>query len=100
MNLQEREEKQREIFERMITLSNAKGHDYGEIEDSLYNLRMFGVYGIVVRLHDKMCRLKSLMQNGSYAVKGETIEDTFIDIANYCMLALILAEEESLPDTP
>ena len=94
MDLKEREMRQRQIFENeMLKLSSKKGHDYGESKDALYNLRMFGVHGVIVRMGDKFCRLKSFTENDKFEVQDESLRDTFIDMANYAMLALIMMDE-------
>lgn len=66
----------------------SKRHDYGP-----GNLSEFGEYGILVRVSDKFYRLKNLITLGNNRVpKHETIEDTWLDLANYSVLALILRE--------
>lgn len=60
-----------------------KNKDYGNsFED-------FGLIGILVRINDKINRIKSLHENNSIEVKDEKIEDTLNDLYNYCILGLI-----------
>lgn len=47
--------------------------------------------GLSVRLHDKVARLNHLLSNGKEP-KNETIEDTFIDILNYALIALLVLD--------
>lgn len=42
--------------------------------------------GFLVRLNDKFARLRSFVKIGTLKVKDESIEDTLIDMANYCIL--------------
>lgn len=89
-----------ELFDRMraiqaadVELCEAKNHDYGASEDPLYNLRPFGLMGVVVRLSDKMARLVQYTKKGSFAVRGEGVRDTLRDIRNYCLLAEVMLDE-------
>lgn len=47
--------------------------------------------GLLVRLHDKMARLKNLTENNK-TPNNESIEDTFIDIINYATIALLVIQ--------
>lgn len=62
-----------------------KNHDYG---DSFEKVRCKYPKAIMVRLLDKMHRLEVLLDNEA-RVKGENIDDTLIDLANYCILELV-----------
>lgn len=42
--------------------------------------------GMLVRLTDKMSRLSSFVEAGSFQVKDESLEDTCVDIINYAIL--------------
>jgi len=59
-----------------------KRHDYGKA-----NIEKHGEFGILVRLDDKLARLNHL-RNGSPA--NEPVEDTWLDIVGYGVLALLL----------
>lgn len=67
-----------------------KSNDYGN-SDALANLRASEAInvdprlGIVIRLQDKLARLANHAQRRRFAV-DETVEDTLLDIANYCAL--------------
>ena len=64
----------------------SKQYDYGHD-----NILAFKEQGLVVRLWDKINRLKNLFWNNSEP-KNESIEDTFTDIAGYAIIGLMLAE--------
>jgi len=64
----------------------AKQHDYGHD-----NILVFKEQGLVVRLWDKISRLKNLLWK-NVEPKNESIEDTFTDIAGYAIIGLMLAE--------
>lgn len=63
-----------------------KNHDYG---DSFAKLRNEIPNAILVRIYDKYSRLKTLMQGAEQKVNDESIDDTLMDLANYCILELI-----------
>lgn len=78
-----------------LGLMRRKGHDYSGDEDALANLKIFGFFGVVVRLSDKMMRLIQFVKTGKQAVRDESIIDTLRDIRNYCYLAEVLFELEN-----
>jgi len=65
------------------------GGDMSKEEDRHYSL-----LGIQIRLTDKTNRLKQLLRNGKNYVEGESIEDTFIDIANYGVIAMLVGRKQ------
>lgn len=81
----------KEITNKMLEIYEAKNHDYG---DSVHDTYVdFGLVSFLVRMQDKMNRLKKL-SNNSAKVLDEKIEDTLIDLANYSILALIELEKD------
>jgi hypothetical protein len=80
--------------ERMMTITKAKNADYtGTSQDPFANFASSEVVagvtteqGFLVRMGDKMARLKSFAQKGTLEVKDESFEDTCFDLANYCLL--------------
>ena len=74
--------------------------DYGSDADPFNNVRAsqdFGIppwIGAMVRLNDKVTRLKSLAQNGR--LHNETAADSFLDIAVYALIAWCLYEEAEI----
>ena len=71
-----------------------KNRDYGAERDFFKNFRRHGLYGITVRLSDKLARLDNFIETGVFAVKDEKIEDTVKDIINYAVLFHSLLEDE------
>lgn len=74
-----------------LALSNAllmdrKQQDYGP-----KNISSFGTFGVMVRMNDKMERLKTLFGTGKRkAAKNESIQDSLRDISNYAIIALLI----------
>lgn len=89
-------------------LLKSKGNDYSghiakETQDTLFNLRVAAILGIVpnevdsvlVRLSDKFMRLISLTRPGmEQQVTDESLEDTIVDIWNYSLYALAFLKEQ------
>lgn len=74
-----------------------KNHDYG---DSFAKTRSIIPQAILVRLHDKLNRLTTLLTGEDAKVKDESIEDTLLDLANYALMELTerIYERQSIPD--
>ncbi len=64
-----------------------KQQDYGP-----YNIAKFGEVGIIVRLSDKLERMKHLMKTGMQP-NNESLVDTIIDIANYCVILQLVLND-------
>ena len=56
--------------------------------------KQFSLTGLCIRLTDKISRLKNLLINGRSFVVGEGMEDTFIDIANYGIIGLLVGRNK------
>jgi len=56
--------------------------------------KQFSLTGLCIRLTDKISRLKNLLINGKAFVEGEGIQDTFIDIANYGIIGLLVGRNK------
>ena len=65
----------------------ALGGNLESHEDQKYALQ-----GIQIRLNDKINRLKNLLKNGKSYVEDESLEDTFIDIANYGIIGILIGK--------
>ena len=79
---------------RMVEITKAKNADYtGTVDNPFANFTSVEVEGIcsteqgfLVRMKDKFARIKSFVQKGVLEVKDESVEDTLLDLANYCIL--------------
>ena len=82
--------KHRAICEELNSTYEAKNHDYGDsfhrsyIEDGLLMAK--------IRIGDKYSRFKSLLK-ADQKVKDESIRDTLMDMANYCIMTVMELEE-------
>jgi hypothetical protein len=71
-----------------ISLLDRKQRDYGS-----ENISAFGEYGCLVRATDKLARLRNLLTNVS-GPKNEAIEDSWLDLSNYCLIAVLNRRNE------
>lgn len=75
----------RELTNKAADTYERKNADYG---DSFAKTRELIPNAILVRLHDKLNRVTSLMLSGDQKVSDESIEDTLLDLANYALMEL------------
>lgn len=85
----------KEITDSMAKTYEAKNHDYGNSFDQ--SLNEFGLVASVVRLGDKMNRIKSLIKKEAQ-VKNESIEDTLLDMANYAIMTVLWMNNKKSQD--
>jgi hypothetical protein len=79
------------ICQKLTELYINKNRDYG---DSFGNgFKEYGMLMPVIRLEDKLNRVKSLIKNEA-AVKDESLIDTLMDLANYSIMTIIELEGE------
>lgn len=68
-------------------LYRRKNADYGDA------WQLCGIVGIFVRLLDKLQRANHLVLRGRVEVESETLRDTLLDAANYCLLGIMLNKD-------
>lgn len=78
---------------RMFEITKAKNSDYAGDGDPFRNFRMteyFGFatneQGFMTRMTDKFSRISTFVSRGFLKVKDESVEDTLLDLAIYCIL--------------
>lgn len=74
-------------------LLKQKNNDYSSEDDPLLNFRRHGLFGMLVRMDDKLARLGNFSKKGVFSVVTETVYDTLIDIINYAVLFAFWIEE-------
>lgn len=67
-----------------VRLLASKQHDYGH-----ENILKHGEHGVLVRLWDKIARLRNLLERGTEA-KHESLLDTWADLVGYCVIGVML----------
>lgn len=73
-----------EIMLDLVKLIDKKQLDYGP-----GNISAFGELGLLVRCNDKIERMKNLHSKG-LSPKNESMDDSWRDLANYAVIALIV----------
>lgn len=81
-----------QVCNRLNQIYESKNHDYG---DSFAKLRGELPNSILVRIYDKYSRLKTLLEGAEQKVKDESIDDTLMDLANYCIMELVERKMEN-----
>lgn len=96
----------KQCCEKMVKITEAKNHDYaGGGDDAFKNFRQIAsligdqdgnqrgtgpvdiiAVGFLTRMSDKFSRIGSFVSEGNLLVKNESVEDTLMDLANYCIL--------------
>ena len=86
------------VLEEVKQLHLKKSLDYGADEDALMNIRYSADIinvepwaGAILRISDKMHRLRSFFRRG--VVEFDGIEDTLLDMCSYSAIALVMYRE-------
>lgn len=82
-----REQLHRETLDGIHETYLAKNADYGN--SFTESINEFGLVAAVVRISDKMNRLKSFAKKKDMRVKDESVRDTLLDMANYCIMTAV-----------
>ena len=89
-----------ELIDEMKQLHSDKNHDYAG-DDPLSNLKACERVGIRpsvgcwIRIQDKISRNETFLNKGEFKV-NESRKDTLLDMATYCLLNIVLLEEEEV----
>lgn len=98
-----------ELTAKALAIVEAKNHDYRGGQGDLFanfrgsvSLGIPPVVGVMLRMQDKMMRIKTFVERGTLAVKAESAEDAVIDLINYSvimggLLAEMRAAQPALP---
>lgn len=85
-------EKHEELLNYIHNMYITKNHDYGDSVHDTY--KKYGLTSFLVRMEDKLNRVRTLNKNGDIQVLTEKIEDTLLDLANYAILAVLELKSE------
>lgn len=94
-----------EFTDMMKAVTVAKNSDYtGSTDDPFANFKNVEVLGIcstsqgfATRMMDKISRIASFIKKGTLEVKDESVKDTLMDLANYCILFAGYLESKKVP---
>lgn len=77
-----------EISQEQLYTYRKKNADYGNAFEKSMNED--GLLVAKIRIGDKIRRINSLIKNnGEWQVKDERLEDTYLDLANYCVMTIL-----------
>ena len=80
----------KQITDEMVKLYEKKSSDYGNSTHDTY--MKYGAAAYLVRMEDKINRVRSLTQNNNQKAEDEKIHDSLVDLANYSILMLLELE--------
>lgn len=94
-----RVERHNEICNQLNKIYEQKNHDYGNSFGETFE--KLGIISAVTRISDKYNRICSLATKSAEErkVKDESIKDTLLDLANYCIMTVIEIENEKEKET-
>ena len=87
-----REKEFKAITEKMASVFIAKNKDYGNSFEK--SIDEEGYVAFQVRAMDKMNRFKSVLLNKKQEVNDESVKDTLLDLANYCIMCSMKISED------
>ena len=86
-------DKMKNLTNEILKIYREKNADYGDSFSKSY--KEFGIISPVVRMSDKMERIKQLSKGEDIKVKDESLRDTAIDLANYALMLVIEMDVEN-----
>lgn len=88
----------KEVQAESYKIVEPKNLDYAGGDDAFRNLRRHGLYGVLVRMDDKISRLNSFVERGSLHVKSESARETALDLQNYANIFVQMLDELTTDD--
>lgn len=85
------EEDVRITYDELMSILLAKHKDYGP--KNIADAPGGALNGLRVRIHDKIARINNLLDKGREP-KYESLEDSFKDLANYAIIALLVLRDK------
>lgn len=83
----------KEIAKNLTLLYAKKNQDYGDSFGK--SVKRYGIIAALTRMSDKFNRLENLILNKDYNVKDESLSDTLLDLAAYCIMTKISLDDLS-----
>ena len=81
-----------QTFQELVDLLLSKHKDYGP--KNISEAPGGAINGLRVRMHDKLARINNLYEymedTGGFQPQHESLEDSFKDLANYAIIALLV----------
>ena len=81
-----------EDVDKLAEVLKSKNSDYGDSFGR--GVKLYGAYGMTLRISDKVHRLQTLMSSASTPRVDESLQDTLVDILGYLVLTYTYSEKE------
>ena len=82
----------RALFDEMAETFTIKNKKYGNSFE--VSLDKYGVIAALTRISDKFNRIENLILHNDNGTEDETVLDTLIDLANYCVMTAVYIENK------
>lgn len=79
------------VYDQLEQVLLSKHKDYGP--GNIANAPGGPLYGLRVRIHDKVERINHLLDKG-VGPENESLEDSFLDLANYAAIAVLVLRKQ------
>lgn len=80
------------VYDELMSILLKKHKDYGP--RNIADAPGGPINGLRVRIHDKVARINNLIDTGSDQPEYESMEDSFKDLANYAIIALLVMRDK------
>ena len=84
----------RKVLNEMCSTFAFKNKKYGNSFE--ISLDKYGIVAALTRISDKFNRIENLILTNDDDVDDETVEDTLIDMANYCVMTAVYLRNASI----
>lgn len=85
-------ERHNELCETLNAIYATKNQAYGDSFGKTFE--ELGIISAITRMSDKWNRIVNLAKNRNISWNDERIEDTLMDLANYCLMTVMEIENE------
>ena len=77
----------KKVTENLLEVYIKKNADYGDSFSK--TIEKYGPIAALTRMSDKFNRIENLILNGKCEVKDESLADSLLDLANYCIMTYL-----------
>ena len=85
-------QKHKELLSELHETYKDKNHKYGDSFTETVN--KYGLMASLTRMHDKFSRIENIILNQAKDDEEERLSDSLKDLANYCLMTVMVLENE------
>lgn len=85
-------QKHKELLSELHETYKDKNHKYGDSFTETIN--KYGLISSLTRMHDKFSRIENIILNQAEDDEEERLSDSLKDLANYCLMTVMVLENE------